>query len=195
MRGISSRFLRILPTVALAAAAIAALVFTHHRGFTPGGGGAGAPEPLQIASSSIPQGRIPAPFTCDGANTSPALAWTAPPANTKSFALVVADRDAASGSFVHWVLFDLPPETRSLPEAVQPLAQLPDGSRQGRNDFEQIGYRGPCPPDHGTHRYLFSLLALDITLNLPPGVPPDQIEEATQGHVVARGVMTATYSH
>ncbi len=195
MRGISSRFLRILPSVALGAAAIAALVFTHHPSFTPGGIERQGPEPLALASSSIPQGRFPAPLTCDGTNVSPALAWTTPPPNTKSFALIVEDRDASSGDFVHWTLFNLPPETRALSEGVQPIAQLPDGSRQGRNDFEQIGYRGPCPPDHGTHRYVFSLLALDTTLDLPAGSPPAPVEEATQGHVLARGVLTATYSH
>jgi hypothetical protein len=104
------------------------------------------PASIQLQGSGLRDGRFPASFTCNGANISPALSWSAPPSATKSMALILNDPDAPGGSFVHWVLFDLPPTITSLPAAVPVTRQLPDGSRQGRNDFGDIGYGGPCPP-------------------------------------------------
>lgn len=196
MTRISSRsgILGKLASLAFAAAVVAVFVFSYRHRLTPGVGRDGS-EPLVLGSSSFLQGRIPAAFTCDGADTSPALSWSAPPPGTRTFALLLYDRDAPSGSFVHWVLINVPSETRSLPEALPALAQLADGSMQGRNDFDRIGYGGPCPPDHGVHRYVFSLLALDTALNFAPGEPITQLEEATQGHVLAHGTLVATYNH
>jgi Raf kinase inhibitor-like YbhB/YbcL family protein len=138
--------------------------------------------------------RIPESFTCSGANTSPAISWDAPPAPTKSLALILNDRDGPRGSFVHWVLFDLPPGTLSLPSAVPPHDLLPDGSRQGQNDFGEIGYGGPCPPGHARHHYMFMLFALDTKLNLPAGATRDEIDVAIKGHVLARGTLTGSFS-
>jgi Raf kinase inhibitor-like YbhB/YbcL family protein len=149
---------------------------------------------LVLHSPSLRDGRFPEAFTCSGANTSPALSWNTPPTATKSLALILNDPDAPSGSFVHWVLFDLPPGTVSLPEAVPSQGQLSDGSRQGRNDFGDIGYGGPCPPGHAEHRYVLMLFALDTKLNLPSGAMRDQIDAAMKGHVLARGSLTATFS-
>jgi Raf kinase inhibitor-like YbhB/YbcL family protein len=154
--------------------------------------GQGKPD-LQLTSPSIANGQIPQKFTCDGADTSPQLEWVAPPAATQSFALTVVDHDAPVGSFVHWVLYDVPPETRSLPEGVPKQDQLPDGSRQGRNDFDKIGYGGPCPPGGSSHRYTFSLYALDSKLNLASGASRTQLEAAVKGHILARGQLIARY--
>ena len=154
--------------------------------------GQGKPD-LQLASPSFANGEIPKKFTCDGDDTSPQLEWVAPPAATQSFALTVVDHDAPVGAFVHWVLYDLPPETRGLPEGVPKQDQLPDGSRQGRNDFDKIGYGGPCPPGGSSHRYTFSLYALDSKLNRAPGATRSQLEAAVKGHILARGQLIARY--
>lgn|ERR1035438_819200 len=151
------------------------------------------PDSLGLASSSIPGRRIPAAFTCDGTNTSPPLRWNTPPPATKAFALILNDRDAPLGSFVHWVMYDLPPATRSLNESVPALNQLPDGSRQGHNDFDNIGYGGPCPPGHKEHHYAFMLFALDTNLNLPAGATRTQLDDAMKGHVLARGELVASF--
>lgn len=149
-------------------------------------------DSLALNSPSIPGDNVPAAFTCDGADTSPALHWSAPPTGTKSFALILYDRDTPRGGFVHWMLFNLPPATQSLAEAFPTDAQRPDGTRQGTNDFGRVGYGGPCPPS-GTHHYVFTLFALDSTLNLPPGAIRPQIDNALQGHILARGTLVANY--
>lgn len=154
--------------------------------------GQGTPD-MHLTSSSFANGEIPKKFTCDGANTSPQLAWAAPPAATQSFALTVVDHDAPMGSFVHWVLYDVPPETRGLPEGVPTQDQLPDGSRQGPNDFGEIGYGGPCPPEGSSHRYTFSLYALDAKLDLAPRATRSQVEAAVKGHILAHGQLVARY--
>ena len=183
-----------MPGVALAIVAIAVLFFTRHRTFTPGGGREEL-EPLVLESSSIKEGRLPATFTCDGANVSPALAWGSVPEGTRSLALILSDRDSPEGTFVHWILFNLPPETRSLPEALGTAGQLPNGALEGHNDFGRTGYGGPCPPDHNPHRYQFYLFALDRSLDLRSGASVGQLEQAVQGHTLAHGTLTATYSH
>jgi Raf kinase inhibitor-like YbhB/YbcL family protein len=149
---------------------------------------------LVLHSASLRDGRFPEAFTCTGANTSPALNWNQPPAGTKSLTLILNDPDAPSGTFVHWVLFNLPAATASLPAGLPAQPQLPDGSRQGRNDFGDIGYEGPCPPGHSQHHYLFMLFALDTKLNLAPGATRDQIDAAMRGHIVARGSLAASFS-
>jgi Raf kinase inhibitor-like YbhB/YbcL family protein len=154
--------------------------------------GQGKPD-LQLTGPSFANGEIPRKFTCDGDDTSPHLEWVAPPAATQSFALTIVDHDAPVGSFVHWVLYDVPPETRALPEGVPTQDKLPDGSRQGRNDFDKIGYGGPCPPGGSSHRYTFSLYALDSKLNLAPRATRSQLEAAVKGHILARGQLVARY--
>jgi len=151
-------------------------------------------DSLALSSSSFQNDRFPVALTCDGANTSPVLRWNAPPAGTRGFALILYDRDTPRGGFVHWVLFNLPSEARSLPEEFPTTAQLRDGTRQGRNDFGQVGYGGPCPPGHNAHRYVFMLFALDTALNLPPGATRAQLDDAMQGHVLSRGTLSETFS-
>lgn len=108
---------------------------------------------------------------------------------------MVTDPDAPGGVFVHWVFFNLPAARRSLAAIAPGQEQLPDGSRQGRNDFGAIGYGGPCPPPHSSHRYVFSLFALDLLLNLPAGASRQQVDDAAQGHVLAHAELTERYGH
>ncbi len=148
---------------------------------------------MALTSTSFQNGRIPPTFTCDGADQSPPLAWTTPPAATKSLALVVTDPDAPFGVFTHWLLYNLPPATRQLTQGMEKVPQLYDGSRQGQNDFDRIGYGGPCPPRGFAHRYIFRLYALDTPINLAPGGRRNQLESAMRGHVVAEGELIARY--
>ena len=148
---------------------------------------------MELKSSAFSQGEaIPSKYTCDGEDVSPPLAWTEPPPGTKSLALISDDPDAPVGTWVHWVVYNLPPSTRQLPEAFPTDGQLPDGTRQGKTDFGRTGYGGPCPPS-GTHRYFFKLFSLDATLSLPPGSTAKQLENAMQGHILAEAQLMGTY--
>ncbi len=156
--------------------------------------GAAANVPFTLSSSSLQNGTIPKDLTCDGSDQSPSLAWSTPPAETKSLVLTETDPDAPGGTFTHWVLYNLPPNTSGLPANVPKQEQLSDGSKQGRNDFGKIGYGGSCPPKGSTHRYFFDLFALDTNLNLPSGATRAQVEDAMNTHVLARGKLMARYS-
>ena len=149
---------------------------------------------ISLTSSAFENGDpVPRRYTCDGEGTSPPLAWDDPPSDTRSFALIVDDPDAPRGTFTHWVLFNLPPGARSLPEGVPTDERLADGSAQGRNDFPGTGWGGPCSPS-GTHRYRFFLYALDSTLGLPPGASRQLLQDAMEGRVLAEGRLMGTYS-
>ena len=147
-----------------------------------------------VKSSSFPAGAdIPKKCTCEGPDGSPALEWSGPPAKTASFALVVDDPDAPAGTWVHWVLWNLPTDAHSLPEGVAKLEQLEDGTRQGRNDFRKVGYNGPCPPPGKTHRYFFHLYALDAKLDLAPGATRQELDAAMQSHILAKAEYMGTF--
>lgn len=147
-----------------------------------------------ISSTSFSAGGdIPKKFTCDGADLSPELSWTDAPAGVHSFALIADDPDAPVGTWTHWVLFDLPPQTAGLPEGVPKVDELPTGGRQGRNDFRKIGYGGPCPPPGKPHRYFFKLYALDRMLNLKSGSSKQEAEQAMQGHIVGKTELMGKY--
>jgi Raf kinase inhibitor-like YbhB/YbcL family protein len=151
---------------------------------------------LELASSSFVGGDIPKKCTCDGPEVSPELSWGQPPAGTQSFALIVIDLNSLFGfKFVHWIVYDLPPQARELPEALPKEEQLPDGSRQGRTDFDKIGYGGPCPPGKSAHRYSFVLYALDSKLGLPAGAKKKQVEKAMKNHILAQGELIGRYQH
>ncbi|MDD5461811.1 MAG: YbhB/YbcL family Raf kinase inhibitor-like protein [Methylococcales bacterium] len=142
------------------------------------------------------QGEIPKIFTCDGDNSSPALSWTELPPNTKSLALIVDDPDAPDPAkpkmtWVHWVLYNIPPSVTELPKAVA-ISALPTGILQGKNDWKKTGYGGPCPPT-GRHRYFHKLYALDI--ELPDLHHPDkaQLEKAMEGHILDKAELIGTY--
>src|SRR6266702_64044 len=154
----------------------------------------GGASDLELKSPAFRDGgAIPQNFTCDGGDTSPALTWNAPPAGTKSFALIVDDPDAPGTTWVHWVVFNLPAEARGLPEAVPRGEQIKGGGSQGRNDFPQIGYGGPCPPPGKPHRYFFKLYALDTKLNLKVGATKADVERAMKGHILANAELIGRY--
>jgi len=146
-----------------------------------------------ISSAFNEGGMIPSKYTCDGADVSPALAWDGIPEGTKSIALISDDPDAPVGTWVHWVLWNLPPDAKGLPEQVPTDPELPDRARQGINDFGRAGYGGPCPPG-GTHRYYFKVYALDTMLNLPSGTRKANLVAAMDGHVLAQGQLMGKYS-
>jgi Raf kinase inhibitor-like YbhB/YbcL family protein len=152
---------------------------------------------LQLTSLSFEaDSALPAKYTCDGADVSPALAWTEPPAGTQSFALVVDDPDVPTKTVIHWLIYDLPPATRALPEGVPTKAKLPDGSRQGKNDPGKIGYAGPCPERGGAaHHYFFKLYALDYKTGLKPKAKDADVEKAIKGHILAQAELITRFQH
>lgn len=149
---------------------------------------------IQVVSPAFdPQTSIPIKYTCRGRDISPPLEWTDIPGAVKSFALIVDDPDAPMGTWVHWVLFNIPASTRSLPENVPPGPRLDDGSVQGVGSAGENGYQGPCPPS-GRHRYYFKIYALDTELNLPPSANKNAVVAAIQGHVLAQGQLMGYFS-
>ncbi|MFZ2410600.1 MAG: YbhB/YbcL family Raf kinase inhibitor-like protein [Candidatus Methanoperedens sp.] len=150
-------------------------------------------EKIVISSEIFKDGEtIPAEYTCDGKNVSPALLLEGIPAGAKSIALIMDDPDAPGGMFVHWVLYNIPASTRKLPEGMPKNETLGDGSRQGMTDFGRVGYGGPCPPK-GTHRYYFKIYALSTMLSLQPGASKKQLENAMKGHILAQGELMGRY--
>ena len=149
---------------------------------------------LDLTSTAFKEGEpIPKQYTGDGRDLSPPLAWGEQPAGTKSFALIADDPDAPRKTWVHWVLFNVPPATRTLGEGVPKKNDLPDGSKQGKTDFGTVGYGGPAPPPGKPHRYYFKLYALDTTLNLPAGATKPDLDAAMKGHTLAEGQVMGTY--
>ncbi len=148
---------------------------------------------INIESSSFQEGgMIPSKYTCDGADVSPALSWSNIPDGTKSIAIISDDPDAPMGTWVHWVLYDLPLDITNLPENTPDEKTLNNGAKQGTNDFGRIGYGGPCPPG-GTHRYYFKIYALDATLELKPGATKSQLLSAMKGRVLSEGQLMGKY--
>jgi Raf kinase inhibitor-like YbhB/YbcL family protein len=129
---------------------------------------------------------IPARYTCDGEDVSPPLRWSDVPPDTRSFALVVDDPDAPAGTFVHWLLYDVPADVRELSEGIATRDVVPGVGTQGLNDFGRVGYGGPCPPAGRPHRYVFTLYALDSRLDLAPRQRKSQVLRAVRDHVLAR---------
>jgi Raf kinase inhibitor-like YbhB/YbcL family protein len=148
---------------------------------------------MELKSTAFRNGEmIPAPYTCDGKDVSPPLEWSAFPEGTKSFALICDDPDAPVGTWVHWVIYNLPAETTELPENVPRDKKLTSGGMQGTNDWHRIGYGGPCPPS-GIHRYFFRLYALDSILNLGAVATKEQLLTAMKSHVLAEGQLMGKY--
>jgi len=148
---------------------------------------------MEIKSAAFGhEGMIPSKYTCDGEDISPALEWSGIPAGTQSLALISDDPDAPVGTWVHWVYYDIPPDSEGLPEAVKPDKKPSPGGTQGITDFRRIGYGGPCPPS-GTHRYFFKLYALDSVLNLEPGVDKKGLLKAMEGHILAQAELMGKY--
>ena len=151
-------------------------------------------DQMQLTSAGFNEGTaIPAKYTCDAKNVSPPLKWNGVPAGAKSLALIVDDPDAPAGTWVHWVLYDLPPTTRELAEDVPKSQYVAGGAKQGLNDFRHLGYGGPCPPHGKPHRYFFKLYALDAVLDLKPGLTKKDLESAMEKHILARAELMGTY--
>ena len=149
-----------------------------------------AASSISITSSSFQAGGdIPAKFTCDGTNVSPALQIGGVPNEAKSLVLIVDDPDAPRGLFTHWIIWNIDPKTTRVAENSAPAAGV-----QGTNDFGKRNYGGPCPPS-GTHRYFFKIVALDIKLELKPSARRAELDAAMRGHVLAQGELMGRYSH
>ena len=147
-----------------------------------------------LSSAAFASGAaIPDAYTCKGADISPALAWSGHAGQTSSLAIIMDDPDAPVGTWVHWVIWNIPPTTHALPENLNNSGTLPNGASQGRNDFGKVGYNGPCPPPGKTHRYFFRLFALDAKLTLEPGATRQQLDAAMKGHILAKAEHMGTY--
>lgn len=149
----------------------------------------GEPDrPMNISSEAFAEGgRIPVRHTCDGKDLSPSLTWTGVPQETKSLALIADDPDAPLGTFVHWVLYDLPIDLPGLLEGAE------GAGVGGVNDFRRTGYGGPCPPKGTPHRYFYKLYALDSKLELPPGATKAEVEQAMAGHILEEASLMGIY--
>ena len=149
---------------------------------------------LSLSSPVFQEGQdIPIKYTCEGQDISPPLTWDEPPSGTQCFVLIVDDPDAPRGVFTHWLLFNLPADSRELPEAVPTHNELASGALQGKNDFGKIGYGGPCPPAGPAHHYRFTFYALDQLLDLTAGASRKQVTDAVKGHILAWGQLTGMY--
>jgi Raf kinase inhibitor-like YbhB/YbcL family protein len=149
---------------------------------------------ISVTSAAFKEGEsIPLKYTCDGDNISPPLRWSNIPEGTRSITIICDDPDAPMGTWVHWVLYDLPPDLAGLEEAHSSMAVLPNGAKNGLNGAKQLGYAGPCPPPGGPHRYFFKIYALDVKLDLKAGADKSGLLKAMGGHVLAEGRLIGTY--
>ncbi|MFO8164317.1 MAG: YbhB/YbcL family Raf kinase inhibitor-like protein [Thermodesulfobacteriota bacterium] len=149
---------------------------------------------ITITSTAFTEGSmIPQDYTCDGEDISPPLEWSGLPDSTKSLALICDDPDAPMGTWVHWVLFNIPAHIQELPVHIPPEKIIQNGAKHGINDFRKFGYGGPCPPG-GIHRYYFKLYALDKEINAEPGITKEKLLKIMEGHVLAEGQLMAKYS-
>jgi Raf kinase inhibitor-like YbhB/YbcL family protein len=147
-----------------------------------------------LSSTAFQSGaEIPKRHTCDSTDLSPALSWHGAPKEAKSFALIADDPDAPVGTWVHWVLYDLPGDTTQLPQGLPAQETLAGGAKHGVNDFRRVGYGGPCPPPGKPHRYFFRLYALDAPTNLTPRASKADVLRAIEGHVLAQAELMGTY--
>lgn len=143
---------------------------------------------IQITSSAFTEGDIiPRIYTCDDQNVSPPLAWTGVPSNTVSLVIIMDDPDAPAGTWVHWVLYNLPPDLSGLEQGKS------GNGMEGKNDFKRMGYGGPCPPKGSTHRYFIKLYALDIMLDLKAGATKAQVESLKYRHILAQAQLMGKY--
>jgi len=173
--------------VGLLLAVVAGTIFTQPAESAAGG-------TFALSSSAFGQGtEIPAKYACTGADSTPPLEWKDAPAHTASFALIMDDPDAPAGTWVHWVLWNLPPTAHALAEGVPKRDSLNDGTRQGQNSNHKTGYDGPCPPAGQTHRYFFRLYALDEMLQLSPNASRSDLDGAMKGHILAETEHVGTF--
>ncbi len=148
---------------------------------------------MELSSLAFENGKmIPANYSCDEADISPPLIFSNIPKDAKSLALVMDDPDAPGGVFVHWVIYDIPPTVTKLPQGLPKVPILPNGIKQGRNDFGDIGYGGPCPPK-GAHRYFFTLYALSADLNLSAGLTKSQLLDRIRNYIIEESTLMGFY--
>jgi Raf kinase inhibitor-like YbhB/YbcL family protein len=148
---------------------------------------------MEIISSAFDEGAmIPEKYTCDGIDISPPLKWSSVPGETKSYAIICDDPDAPMGTWVHWVIYNLPADINELSENIPTLEILQNGAKQGRNDFGNIGYGGPCPPG-GTHRYYFKIYALSDELDIRTGITKSKLLKAMEGRILSEGQLMGRY--
>jgi len=149
---------------------------------------------FQLSSAAFSANEmIPKKFTCEGPNVSPQLSWSGAPAGTKTFALIMDDPDAPVGTWVHWVIYNLPANMKELPEEVEKQDRLSSGASQGRNDFRKTGYGGPCPPSGKPHHYFFKLYALDTSLDLKAGASKADVERAIKDHTLGQAELIGLF--
>lgn len=149
---------------------------------------------LVIQSTAFKNGdAIPLRYSCDGDDISPPLNWTGVPEDTRSFALIMEDPDAPGGTWVHWVVFNVPFDIRMVDTGDGTQSDLLEGTKIGNNDWREAAYGGPCPPS-GTHRYIFTLYALDTHLDLSQGTSSDVLRDAMLGHILSSAELTGTFS-
>ncbi|MDT7868772.1 MAG: YbhB/YbcL family Raf kinase inhibitor-like protein [Thermoproteus sp.] len=177
-----------------ASVALAILALYHVRpAAVEGGGAVGAAATIRVYSPAYGNGSaIPAQYTCDGADISPPLAWSGVPQGAKSLLVEMVDPDAPGGEFIHWVIYNISPNSTGLPQGVPPAAATAYGL-QAVNDFGEVGYGGPCPPPGRPHRYIVLVLALNATLEVPPGAPARQVLRAAGPYVVGLGSLVGLY--
>lgn len=150
--------------------------------------------PFELTCSTFKDGElVPKEHTCEGEDVSPPLRWNHPPAGTRSFALIADDPDAPGGTWVHWVMYNIPIDIRGLAEGLPAQEILPNDAQQGLNDFKRLGYGGPCPPPGKPHRYFFKLYALDQDLSLKPRATKAQVLDAMKGHVLAEAQLMGRF--
>lgn len=148
---------------------------------------------IKITSPVFEYGEyIPSAYTCMGKDMSPPINWQGVPRNAKSLVLICDDPDAPMGTWVHWVIYNIPPDSKGLPEGIPGLERLKDGTLQGINDFRKIGYGGPCPPG-GVHRYYFKIYAIDTMLNIDPGATKKRIMKLIEGHIISKGELMGRF--
>lgn len=148
---------------------------------------------IKITSSAFKNGKlIPNKYACDGDDVSPPISWSSVPDGTESIAIITDDPDAPGGTFVHWVIYDIPGDITELSEEISSDDALEDGTQQGTNDFGNIGYNGPCPPK-GTHRYYFKIYALDKETGIDPGATKEDLVNAMKGHILGEGKLMGKY--
>ncbi len=148
---------------------------------------------MKIISSAFDEGAmIPEKYTCDNIDISPPLKWSSIPEGTKTFAIICDDPDAPMGTWVHWVIYNLPADINELSENIPPSEILTNGAKQGRNDFGKIGYGGPCPPG-GTHRYYFKVYALSKELMVESGITKSELLKAMEGYILSEGKLMGRY--
>ena len=149
---------------------------------------------FELVSSAFKNGEyIPGEYSCKGKDISPPLEWTGMPEGTRSFALICDDPDAPVGTWIHWVIFNLPAEKTGLEENLSGQNRLSDGALQGKNSWGKLGYGGPCPPPGKPHRYFFKLYALDTMLDLKSGATKQELLKAMEGHVLAEAELMGLF--